>query len=192
MYKLLIMSLTRDNQLPKCSDAETGRVAMLARRTVLLGSFFGATSATGAVSAPQARRIFHMYTDHDGKSVIRKIPVPKFGNTTSEWLLRRPAERITIGTMAPSFMMDFHIANQPNYLIPIFGSLLVQLKDGSIWTFRPGDILFAEDCTGSGHRSGAGPDGCFSVSVQIPKTEHCEATARDPANVLFGGNGTVR
>jgi quercetin dioxygenase-like cupin family protein len=139
--------------------------------------------------APWVRRVFHMFTSADGASQIRPVPVPKLGSATTVRLLRRPAERVTVGTMAPGFMMDYHIANQPNYLIPIFGTLVVQLKDGSTWTFKPGDILFAEDCTGGGHRSGAGPDGCFSVSVQIAKTEHCEATARDPANVLLGGDG---
>jgi hypothetical protein len=171
---------------------------MPARRTVVLGGLFGATlvgdsfaakSSARKVSAPQAKRIFHMYTSKDGSSAIREIPVPKFGNRTSARLLRRPAERVTVGTMAPNFMMDFHIANQPNFLIPIFGTLVVELKDGSRWTFGPGDILFAEDCTGSGHRSGAGPDGCFSVSVQIAKTEHCLETGRDPAGVLLGGDG---
>jgi hypothetical protein len=146
---------------------------MPARRTVL----------------PWVRRVFHMYTAANGVSMIRQVAAPKPGAASTVRLLRRPAERVTIGTIAPGFMMDFHIANQPNYLIPIFGTLVVELKDGSTWNFRPGDILFAEDCTGGGHRSGGGPDGCFSVSVQIPKTAHCEATAHDPANPLLGGDG---
>jgi hypothetical protein len=171
---------------------------MPARRSVLLGGLFGAALgdlgvtpsavAKNAAKTPWVRRVFHMYTSAAGVSVIREVPAPKPGSASTVRLLRRPAERVTIGSMAPGFMMDYHIANQPNYLIPIFGTLLVQLKDGSTWSFRPGDILFAEDCTGGGHRSGAGPDGCFSVSVQIAKTEHCEATARDPANVLLGGD----
>jgi hypothetical protein len=159
---------------------------MAKRRTVMLGALFGAALAK---AAPQAKRIFHMYTTKDGLSAIKQIPVPAFGNRSNGRLLRRPAERLTIGTMAPNYMMDFHIANQPNFLIPVFGTLVVELKDKSRWVFKPGDILFAEDCTGSGHRSGAGPDGCFSVSVQIAKTDHCLETPRDPADVLFGGDG---
>jgi uncharacterized membrane protein YgcG len=131
-----------------------------------------------------------MYTGADGVSLIRKVPVPKLGETTTARLLRRPAERVTIGTIAPGFMMDFHIANQPNYLIPIFGTLVVQLKDGSSWSFGPGDILFAEDCTGGGHRSGGGPAGCFSVSVQIAKTGHCDSMTASPADVLLGGDAS--
>ncbi len=174
---------------------------MPARRSVILGGLFGALAGahtysaskgrSRAIAAPWVRRVFHMYTGAGGASVIRKVPVPKLGQATTSRLLRRPAERVTIGTIAPGFMMDFHIANQPNYLIPIFGTLVVQLKDGSNWSFGPGDILFAEDCTGGGHRSGAGPDGCFSVSVQIARTEHCDATAANPANVLLGGDGST-
>ncbi len=174
---------------------------MPARRSVILGGLFGAlasahmNSATKgparASAAPWARRVFHMYTGADGASLIRAVPVPRLGVVATARLLRRPAERVTIGTIAPGFMMDFHIANQPNYLIPIFGTLVVQLKDGSSWSFGPGDILFAEDCTGGGHRSGAGPDGCFSVSVQIARTEHCDSTAANPANVLLGGDGSA-
>ncbi len=173
---------------------------MATRRTVMLGGLVGAAlanaglaakSSIGKKRAPQAKRVFHLYTSKEGTSAIREIPVPNFGNRSSARLLRQPAERITIGTMAPNYMMDFHNANQPNFLIPIFGTLVVELKDKSRWTFGPGDILFAEDCTGSGHRSGAGPDGCFSVSVQTAKTEHCLETARDPADVLLGGDGSA-
>lgn len=175
---------------------------MPARRSVILGGLFGALAsvhtpgaskgAARAAAAPWVRRVFHMYTGVDGASLIRAVPVPRPGAASTTRLLRRPAERVTIGTIAPGFMMDFHIANQPNYLIPIFGTLVVQLKDGSSWSFGPGDILFAEDCTGGGHRSGGGPDGCFSVSVQIARTEHCEATARAPANVLLGDDGPAQ
>lgn len=167
---------------------------MAKRRTIVLGGLLGAAlgaagNQTQAKRAPQAKRIFHMYTTKEGLSAIKQIPVPKFGNRESGRLLRRAAERLTIGTMAPNYMMDFHVANQPNFLIPIFGTLIVELKDRSRWVFKPGDILFAEDCTGSGHRSGAGSEGCFSVSVQIAKTDHCLDMPRDPADVLLGGDG---
>jgi hypothetical protein len=205
MSYMLIMSLTTDNQQRIFSGALTGEHDMSSRRTVLLGGIFGAAlgdlgqfpaaiakaavAPKNASASPWVRRVFHMYSRADGASAIREVPAPKAREATTATLLRRPAERVTVGALAPGFMMDFHIANQPNYLIPIFGSLIVELKDGSTWTFGPGDILFAEDCTGGGHRSGGGPEGCFSISVQIPKTEHCESTARDPANALLGGDG---
>lgn len=177
---------------------------MPARRSVILGGLLGAALADAGPSLaadrgarrakpplPWVRKVFHMFTDSAGVSRIREVPVPKPGGLSTARLLRRAAERVTIGTMPPGFMMDFHIANQPNYLIPIFGTLVVELKDGSTWSFGPGDILYAEDCTGGGHRSGAGPDGCFSVSVQIAKTPQCESPAGTPTDVLLGGDGAA-
>jgi hypothetical protein len=72
--------------------------------------------------------------------------------------------------MAPNFTMDFHVANQPTLLIPLFGSIVVALHDGSRYEFGHGDFAYAEDCNGKGHISGAGKDGCFTVQVQLDKS----------------------
>jgi hypothetical protein len=174
---------------------------MTQRRELLVSSLVGVALAgvppAGAAPAqaaagpsyPWARRLFHMFTGPDGESVIRELPVPRIVEGVAQRLLRRSAERVTLGTMPPNYLMDFHVANQPNILVPLFGSLVVQLKDGSEWIFRLGDILYAEDCTGGGHKSGAGPDGCFSISVQVPKVAHCVDPELAPANVLEGGDG---
>ena len=145
-------------------------------------------ASTGGLGGPQPwlKRAFQLYNGADGQSVIRQIDLPGPQELDSQWLLRRPAERVTMGLMGASFMMDFHVANQPNILIPLFGTLVVKLKDGSVHSFVHGDILFAEDCNGIGHMSGAGPDGCFSVSVQLPKTEHCLDPKREPTAILAG------
>lgn len=169
------------------------------RRTVLVngtvGAAFAALGILPAVGAsndaararvPWIRRMAHMYTGPNGESRIREIAVPAPDAVDSQWLLRRPAERVTVGAMAPGFTMDFHVANQPNILIPLFGTLVVKLKDGSVWTFSHGEILFAEDCIGGGHISGAGADGCCSVSIQVPKTPHCLENSKEPADILLG------
>ncbi|MFO1427555.1 MAG: hypothetical protein U1F11_11410 [Steroidobacteraceae bacterium] len=176
---------------------------MSTRREILVGGTVGSalaglgltacatpSAATAGAAAPDAtpwlRRAFHMYTGKDGQSAIRALDLPAPQALASQWLLRRPAERVTMGSMAPGFMLDFHVANQPNILVPLFGTLLVKLRDGSVWSFGHGDILFAEDCSGGGHISGAGPEGCFSVSVQLPKTAHCLDPQAAPADVLAG------
>lgn len=139
-----------------------------------------------AAQGPWLKRAFQLYNGPDGQSVIRQLDLPGPQELESQWLLRRPAERVTLGMMSPGYMMDFHVANQPNILIPLFGTLVVKLKDGSEHAFGHGDILFAEDCNGIGHMSGAGPEGCFSVSVQLPKTEHCLDPKREPTGILAG------
>jgi hypothetical protein len=145
-----------------------------------------ATSGGRGGPQPWLKRAFQLYNGPDGQSVVRQIDLPGPQELESQWLLRRPAERVTMGMMGASFMMDFHVANQPNILIPLFGTLVVRLKDGSEWSFGHGDILFAEDCNGIGHMSGAGPGGCFSVSVQLPKTEHCLDPKLAPTAILAG------
>jgi hypothetical protein len=145
-------------------------------------------ATTGGRGGPQPwlKRAFQLYNGPDGQSVVRQIDLPGPQELESQWLLRRPAERVTMGMMGADFMMDFHVANQPNILIPLFGTLVVKLKDGSTHSFVHGDILFAEDCNGIGHMSGAGPEGCFSVSVQLPKTEHCLDPTLPPTAILAG------
>lgn len=155
----------------------------------------GAAPAAGAGNAaaapPWLKRAFHMYTGPNGESAIREIALPAPQALASQWLLRRPAERVTMGMMGPGYTMEYHVANQPNILVPLFGTLVVKLKDGTEWAFRLGDILFAEDCTGGGHISGAGPEGCFSVSVQVPKTGHCLDPKAAPADILAGRGKTT-
>jgi hypothetical protein len=164
--------------------AAPGRAANTARDAV--GAAPVATSGGRGGPQPWLKRAFQLYNGPDGQSVVRQIDLPGPQELESQWLLRRPAERVTMGMMGAGFMMDFHVANQPNILIPLFGTLVVRLKDGSEWSFGHGDILFAEDCSGIGHMSGAGPEGCFSVSVQLPKTEHCLDPKLGPTAILAG------
>jgi hypothetical protein len=169
---------------------------MPGRRDVLFGGAIGSALAGLGLASPSPgrpgqgpwlKRAFQLYNAPDGHSVIRQLDLPAPQLFAAQHLLRRPAERVSIGMMSADYMMDFHVANQPNILIPLFGTLAVGLKDGSWWSFVHGDILFAEDCNGIGHMSGAGPDGCFLVSVQLPKTEHCLDPQREPTRILAGG-----
>lgn len=126
--------------------------------------------AFASSQAPWANRFFNLYSNVDGVAEMRELPLTGPGPQPPHHLIRHPAARVTVGSIAPGFMYDWHVANQPNILIPIFGTLVVELRDGSRYEFGHGDVLFAEDCVGSGHRSGAGPEGQFGVSVQLDKS----------------------
>jgi hypothetical protein len=166
----------------------TTRREILAHATALAAGTAACASSAVDPALPWLRRAFHMYSTTDGVSAMRELELPRPQALASQWLIRREAARVTVGLMGPGYMMGFHVANQPNILIPLFGTLLVKLKDGSGWAFRHGDLLFAEDCTGGGHISGAGPEGCFSVSVQLPKTARCLDPAAEVTD-LFGARG---
>jgi hypothetical protein len=118
---------------------------------------------------PWFRRIFHLYTGEDGFTRIEQLPTnaPIAGEAAQ--LLRRTAERVTVSGTSAGAGFDFHVANQPTLLIPIFGSMRVGLHDGSYHEFGHGDMLYAEDCTGKGHISRSGRQGAFIVQVQLPK-----------------------
>lgn len=46
---------------------------------------------------------------------------------------------------------DWHNAPQPQYIIYLEGEVEVETSGGEKRTFKPGDVLFAEDVTGKGH-----------------------------------------
>ncbi len=151
-------------------ETVTRRAALdggLAAALTFLGS--ADAKAAGAPATPWIKRIFHLYTGSDGKSVVEMIPVPAPESGDRSQLLRRNAERLTLGAMSPNTMLNFHNANQPTLLIPLFGSVVVKLADGKTYEAVHGDIIYAEDCTGTGHISGAGNEGNFVVQIQLPK-----------------------
>jgi hypothetical protein len=123
--------------------------------------------ATGPM--PWFTRIFHLYTGPDGLSRAEQLPLNQPAGADVAQLLRRNAERVTIGGMAGNGGYGFHVANQPTLLIPLFGTMIIELHDGSTVALRHGDLAIAEDCSGKGHISRSGPEGSFMVSVQLPK-----------------------
>jgi hypothetical protein len=133
---------------------------------------------------PWFTRAFHLYTAQDGKSRIESLPTnaPAMGEIAL--FLRRNAERVSIGGTGPNAGFSFHVANQPTLLIPILGTMMIGLEDGSFHELRHGDIAIAEDCSGKGHISRAGPQGSFMVSVQMPKAL-CPAIGSSDRNKLW-------
>ena len=47
--------------------------------------------------------------------------------------------------------LDWHTAPIPQYVITLSGVLRFTTRTGEMCVINPGDILLAEDCTGSGH-----------------------------------------
>ncbi|WP_363325416.1 cupin domain-containing protein [uncultured Methylobacterium sp.] len=46
----------------------------------------------------------------------------------------------------------WHRDPQPQFVITLSGTLEFEVKSGATFTIRPGDVLLAQDDTGSGHR----------------------------------------
>ncbi|MGA1797208.1 hypothetical protein VH567_00335 [Sphingomonas sp. 4RDLI-65] len=180
-------------------DTLASKRAFLTRSGALLASLGLAALADGSLAAdlkktaipldypgtgpiPWFRRIFHLYTGPDGLTHAAQIPIDTPEGAQTAQFLRRTAERVTIGGLAANAGFGFHVANQPTLLIPIFGTMIVELHDGTRHELQHGDIAIAEDCSGKGHISRAGANGSFMVAVQLPKSL-CPATGpSDPAS----------
>jgi hypothetical protein len=149
-----------------------------------------ATTASGAESAPLAsatdtrgfpldfpgkgpipwfKNIYHLYSGPDGLTRAEKLPTNAPKGQQIAQLLRRTAFRVTVGGSSEGAGFDFHVASYPTLLIPIFGTMNIELHDGTIYPLVHGDLAYAEDCTGKGHISRSGKGGSFMVSVQLPK-----------------------
>jgi hypothetical protein len=118
---------------------------------------------------PWFKNIYHLYSGPDGLTRAEKLPVDAPKGQQIAQLLRRTAYRVTIGGSSEGAGFDFHVAMNPTLLIPIFGTMNIELHDGTIYPLVHGDLAYAEDCTGKGHISRSGKGGSFMVSVQLPK-----------------------
>lgn len=123
----------------------------------------------GKGKIPWFKRVFHLYTGGDGLTRIERLPTNAPLAAEAAQFLRRNAQRVTISGTSAGAGFDFHVANQPTLMVPLFGSMIIGLADGSRHELRHGDIAYAEDCTGKGHISRSGPQGSFMITIQMPK-----------------------
>lgn len=71
----------------------------------------------------------------------------------------RISERVVIDAKSIMFQetpahstLDWHDAPTTQYVITLAGTLEFTMHDGSVFLIHPGDILIAEDTTGTGHK----------------------------------------
>jgi len=89
-------------------------------------------------------RAYRLYTGPDGNShVIR-------GSVNGGHLV--DAKSIEFKETAAHSFLDWHNDPTPQYVITLAGVLEFTMVGGETFTLRPGDVLLAEDHTGSGHK----------------------------------------
>jgi len=89
-------------------------------------------------------RAYRLYTGTDGNSHV--IP----GTVNGDKLV--DAESIHFKETGPHSTFDWHNDPIPQYVITLSGVLEFSTVGGDTFTIRPGDVLLAEDHTGSGHK----------------------------------------
>jgi len=89
-------------------------------------------------------RAYRLYTGSDGNSHVKP------GRLNGGKLVY--AQSIHFKETPPHSTLDWHIAPIPQYVITLSGALEFTTVGGETFTVRPGDVLVAEDHTGTGHK----------------------------------------
>jgi quercetin dioxygenase-like cupin family protein len=89
------------------------------------------------------RRI-RLYTGPDQLSHVEEIVLPLGA--------LEKAKVVHFEQSQPHAAFDWHAAPCRQYVVTLTGTLEFITRDGETFTLAPGDVLLAEDMTGSGHR----------------------------------------
>ena len=120
-------------------------------------------------------KIVRLYSDAAGESHFDDVEVP-----LALVNFAPPAPPINLSALAPAsqygFMSappgwdgDWHPAPVRMLTIYLAGEVEVEVSDGAVRCFRPGEVTLAEDTTGKGHRSRVvGSGDAVLAMVQLP------------------------
>lgn len=96
-------------------------------------------------------KITRLYTGNDAES--------HFEETEVEWKPAGDAETSSIQNASSIFfrrapaghVQEWHPAPRRQYVITLSGQAEIEIGDGTVRRFGPGDVVLAEDVTGRGH-----------------------------------------
>ncbi len=89
-----------------------------------------------------------LYTGDDGQSHFEELDLPTgpvAGSPT------QAATGISFRKAEPGEKIDWHPAPRRQYVITLSGQGEIEVGDGTVLRFGPGDVVLAEDLTGKGH-----------------------------------------
>lgn len=101
-------------------------------------------------------KITRLYTGSDGESHFDEIEIPlEDSGDIGVMSPLQEATGIIFRETGPDYNYDWHTVPQRQYVITLSGAVDIEVGDGTVKRFGPGDILLAEDTTGKGHCSRA-------------------------------------
>ena len=114
-------------------------------KVILLGITAAVIAAAPANAEPDSNviRAYRLYTGVDGNSHVQ------VGSVTSDDAIA--AESIMFEVTPAHSSYDRHNAPVEQYVLTLTGVLVFTTKSGESFTIVPGDVLLAEDVTGTGH-----------------------------------------
>ena len=97
-------------------------------------------------------RCVRIWTGDDGNSCFEEGAIDLSGGARGDLLSgKASAASISFQETASGGTFAWHDAPTRQFVITLSGTLDFQTRNGEHFTIRPGDILLAEDTTGSGH-----------------------------------------
>lgn len=101
-------------------------------------------------------KITRLYTGRDQESHFEDIVIPiNDAGDIGRLSEQIEATGIIFRETGPDYNYGWHNAPRRQYIIMLEGSVDVEIGDGTVRRFGPGDVLLAEDTTGHGHISRA-------------------------------------
>ena len=89
-------------------------------------------------------RCIRLFTGPDQRSHVEEITLPHGA--------LQKAKIVHFEQSQPHASFDWHTAPCRQYVVTLTGTLEFTTRDGETFTLAPGDVLLAEDTSGSGHR----------------------------------------
>ena len=98
-------------------------------------------------------RCIRIWTDSSGGSVFEEGSLTLPGGSQGDLIGDAfHATSISFRQTQPKDALAWHEAPTHQLVLTLGGTLEFETRDGSTFIIRPGDVLLAEDTTGSGHR----------------------------------------
>ena len=101
-------------------------------------------------------RVVRVFTGNDNQSHFEDVDIDLLHQSPRGRLSRLIKGRgVIFRVVDGSYDLDFHTAPRRQFVVNLSGSVDITVGDGSARRLGPGEILWAEDTTGQGHKSQA-------------------------------------
>ena len=98
-------------------------------------------------------RCVRMWTGEDGNSLFEEGTIALAEGERGDFIGKATAARdISFRETASGGAFEWHKDPVPRYVLTLSGTLEFETRSGATFTIRPGDVLIAEDNTGTGHK----------------------------------------
>ena len=96
-------------------------------------------------------KIVRLYTGKDGQSHFEEMEVAFTSFDIQEISKEQDVSGIVFRRAPAGHVQDWHPAPRRQYVITLAGQGEIEIGDGTVRRFGPGEIMLAEDVTGRGH-----------------------------------------